>query len=66
MKIKACENAIKACEDAYFYSMRTFDDLIERDEMIERLEIERARILKREQSRLRAIEDRRREFRNRK
>lgn len=66
MKIKACENAIKACEDAYFYSMRTFDDLIERDEMIERLEIERVRILKREQSRLRAIEDRRREFRNRK
>lgn len=66
MKIKACENAIKACEDAYFYSMRTFDDLIERDEMIERLEIERVRILKREQSRLRAIDDRRREFRNRK
>ena len=60
------EAKIKACDDAYWHSMRTPADLIDRDEMIERLEAERAYILKREQSRLRAIEDRRREFRNRK
>lgn len=50
-------------ERAYFYSMRTFDDRIERDEMIERLEYQKQRAIKTEMSRQAAIKARQRELR---
>lgn len=57
------QTRIDNVERAYFYSMRTFDDRIERDEMIERLEYQKQRAIKTEMSRQAAIKARQRELR---
>lgn len=61
--IEQLKRAIRAADDAFFYSMRTFDDLIERDETIERLQGELRKALRMERALGAGIRARRRELR---
>jgi hypothetical protein len=54
--------AIDAVDNDYYYSMREFNDVIDHDEWMDRLESEKCFIKKRENSRFQAIRARRKEL----
>jgi hypothetical protein len=58
-EVKQLRRSIRAADDAFFYSMRTLDDLIERDETLERLQTQLGKLLRKERMQRRAIAERR-------
>lgn len=62
METENIKALIRANDDAYFYSMRTLHDRIDRDEWNDRFERELATAQRKEKSRRDAIASRRREM----
>lgn len=60
--IEAIQNSIDEVDREYFYSMRTFHDRVDRDEMRDRLEVQKKRVQRYDMSRVAAIASRRREL----